>query len=187
MEKVIFFLEIFRCMRQPGNSQVLAFLSFIGCSAPSSLPHHILQLNVKFICPLSTPPPPKVADYKKIFDKFDVDSGGTIDAQELGTLIRGLGWENLDSVLSKFNFSFSKPFHDFLMQTEPVRCRGWSDPERNRCRWKWGNWLWRISLNNEVRSTEVGQPADQPWSEPFLKICFCSSIHPSTHPSIHPS
>ena len=90
-----------RCMRQPGNSQVLAFLSFIGCSAPSSLPHHILQLNVKFICPLSTPPPPKVADYKKIFDKFDVDSGGTIDAQELGTLIRGLGWENRDSVLSK--------------------------------------------------------------------------------------
>ena len=111
-------------MRQPGNSQVLAFLSFIGCSAPSSLPHHILQLNVKFICPLSTPPPPKVADYKKIFDKFDVDSGGTIDAQELGTLIRGLGWENLVSVLSKFNFSISKPFHDFLMQTEPVRCRG---------------------------------------------------------------
>ena len=47
-------------MRQPGNSQVLAFLSFIGCSAPSSLPHHILQLNVKFICPLSTPPPPRL-------------------------------------------------------------------------------------------------------------------------------
>ena len=155
-------------MRQPGNSQVLAFLSFIGCSAPSSLPHHILQLNVKFICPLSTPPPPKVADYKKIFDKFDVDSGGTIDAQELGTLIRGLGWENLDSVLSKFILSISKTFHDFLMQTEPVRCRGWSDPERNRCGWKWGNWLWRISLNNEVRSTEAGQPADQPWSEPFF-------------------
>ena len=39
-------------------------------------------------------PPFKVADYKKIFDKFDVDSGGTIDAQELGTLIRGLGWVN---------------------------------------------------------------------------------------------
>ena len=37
----------------------------------------------------------KVSDYKKIFDKFDVDSGGTIDAQELGTLIRGLGWVNL--------------------------------------------------------------------------------------------
>ena len=37
----------------------------------------------------------KVADYKKIFDKFDVDSGGSIDAQELGTLIRGLGWVTL--------------------------------------------------------------------------------------------
>ena len=39
----------------------------------------------------NTRPDFKVSDYKKIFDKFDVDSGGTIDAQELGTLIRGLG------------------------------------------------------------------------------------------------
>ena len=46
-------------------------------------------------------PPFKVADYKKIFDKFDVDSGGTIDAQELGTLIRGLGWVTLMLFLFK--------------------------------------------------------------------------------------
>ena len=39
----------------------------------------------------------KVSDYKKIFDKFDVDSGGTIDAQELGTLIRGLGLVNFET------------------------------------------------------------------------------------------
>ena len=46
---------------------------------------------------INTQPDFKVSDYKKIFDKFDVDSGGTIDAQELGTLIRGLGLVNFET------------------------------------------------------------------------------------------
>ena len=46
---------------------------------------------------INTQPDFKVSDYKKIFDKFDVDSGGTIDAQELGTLIRGLGLVNVET------------------------------------------------------------------------------------------
>ena len=89
---------------------------------------------------INTQPDFKVSDYKKIFDKFDVDSGGTIDAQELGTLIRGLGLVNLRLSLfcyvqiSKYfgmvNFldqsrcvhseSVNLLLHIFSMQTEPV-------------------------------------------------------------------
>ena len=34
----------------------------------------------------------ELADYRRVFNKFDKDSGGSIDADELGTLIRVLGF-----------------------------------------------------------------------------------------------
>ena len=33
----------------------------------------------------------EVADYKRVFNKFDKDKGGSIDADELGKLVRVLG------------------------------------------------------------------------------------------------
>ena len=95
--------------QQPSIS--LPLFHWVQCTEFASAPYFAIKCQIH-LSSLDTSTP-KVADYKKIFDKFDVDSGGTIDAQELGTLIRGLGWENLDSVLTKFNLSFSKPFHDF--------------------------------------------------------------------------
>ena len=32
-------------------------------------------------------------EYMEMFKKFDTDSGGSIDSTELGTLVRGLGYE----------------------------------------------------------------------------------------------
>ena len=37
----------------------------------------------------------ELADYRRVFNKFDKDSGGSIDADELGTLIRVLGFVSL--------------------------------------------------------------------------------------------
>ena len=88
---------------QPGQSFSPAISLFTRCTAPTftAAPYFALACrneNTFKSFHLSSPDtfhPLKVADYKKIFDKFDVDSGGTIDTQELGTLIRGLGWVNL--------------------------------------------------------------------------------------------
>ena len=33
----------------------------------------------------------EIADYKRVFNKFDRDNGGSIDADELGKLVRVLG------------------------------------------------------------------------------------------------
>ena len=33
----------------------------------------------------------EVADYKRVFNKFDKDKGGSIDADELGKMVRVLG------------------------------------------------------------------------------------------------
>ena len=41
----------------------------------------------------------ELADYKRVFNKFDKDQGGSIDADELGTLIRVLGLVALNVVI----------------------------------------------------------------------------------------
>ena len=41
----------------------------------------------------------ELADYRRVFNKFDKDSGGSIDADELGTLIRVLGLVSLNVVI----------------------------------------------------------------------------------------
>ena len=41
----------------------------------------------------------ELADYRRVFNKFDKDSGGSIDADELGTLIRVLGFVSLNVVM----------------------------------------------------------------------------------------
>ena len=41
----------------------------------------------------------ELADYRRVFNKFDKDSGGSIDADELGTLIRVLGYFSLNVVI----------------------------------------------------------------------------------------
>ena len=63
------------------------------------------------------------------------------------------------------------------MQTEPVWRWGGSDPERNWCGWKRGNWLWRIPLNNEVRPTQVCRTAsahNQGQKIHLTNMCFCA-------------
>ena len=41
----------------------------------------------------------ELADYRRVFNKFDKDSGGSIDADELGTLIRVLGFVSLNVLI----------------------------------------------------------------------------------------
>ena len=41
----------------------------------------------------------ELADYRRVFNKFDKDCGGSIDADELGTLIRVLGYFPLNIVI----------------------------------------------------------------------------------------
>ena len=43
----------------------------------------------------------EIADYRRVFNRFDKDNGGSIDADELGNLVRVLGFVStkLNSVL----------------------------------------------------------------------------------------
>ena len=162
MKKVTFFWWF-----SPGNSFSLA--SFIGSSAPSSLPHHILRLHVI----MKTLPSPFIWHlpsfqgcglqediwqvWRWLWGKYRRSGAGhTHQGSWVGNLL-------LIILLSKHaEFYFSLvcliliPFQISLMQTEPVWHWGGSDPERNWCRWKRGNWPWRIPFNNEVRPAQVG-------------------------------
>ena len=140
--------------------------SFIECSAPNSLPHHILRLHV-IMKTLSSP-------FTVLFWHLSSFQGCRLqeDIWQVWRWLRGnyrhsgAGHAHQGSWVGE-PFAFYQNVLNFTliwfvryqfistMQTEPVWRWGGSDPERNWRGWKRGNWLWRIPLNNEVRPTQV--------------------------------
>ena len=151
----------------PGNSFSLA--SFIGSSAPSSLPHHILRCLHVIMKTLPSPFIWHLPSFQGCGLQEDIwqvwrwlwgkyrrsGAGHTHQGSWVGNLLLII----LLSKHAEFYFSLACliliPFQISLMQTEPVWHWGGSDPERNWCGWKRGNWLWRIPFNNEVRPAQV--------------------------------
>ena len=64
-----------------------------GLSKEEVLEIEIVQFQEKRLLPLSKSTQwSQINEYRETFNRFDADGNGSIDAEELGKLIRVLGW-----------------------------------------------------------------------------------------------
>ena len=88
----------------------------------------IVQFQEKRLLPLSNSTQwSQINEYRETFNRFDADGNGSIDAEELGKLIRVLGWVGIYFQIIYITCSIGNCYNSNLCSIGPVFVLGWVD------------------------------------------------------------
>ena len=88
----------------------------------------IVQFQEKTLLPLSNSTQwSQINEYRETFNRFDADGNGSIDAEELGKLIRVLGWVGIYFQITYITCSIGNCYNSNLCSIGPVFVLGWVD------------------------------------------------------------